>query len=434
MQDKKNYMRFFLIFSAFVFHSCKFAPQPPVPVCPCPCDTVVVVPPKPDTTAHEFLLGANANHWMPKEQQARFMGVRLYLPIGWCWTENGWYGQPLKQAQKQFLGVDDYLIYMKSKGVDVLLTAMQSPDFLNGHTQGINTNDYPPVRPGADLNDPKSYAEIASIYKAFAIRYGSKVWPHGSYKIDPATPRWNGDERQVEKSGLDLVKTMEIGNENSRWWNREQYMTPEQYSAMLMACYDSIKAADPNMGVLMSGTTNFELPYLKGMYEYFKSHGRPFLSQAINVHHYQSSGNLPGVHPPTWPVNSGVNWDQDKDFVTASQVVSWARSIGLPCYVTEYGFDTQPGSQVYPSYLNGKTAEQVQAEWLVSTTLEYKRIGFSRAYIFTISDEPNPVGGTFNSCGLLKGENFGYAEKPAMAAIADLCAALKAGKMVFSLK
>ena len=418
-------MKYTLLFILAILAACTGTTPKDCPACPvCPCDSTVVVVP-PDTTAHNFILGVNANHWHPKEQQERMMGIRLYMPIGWAWTENGFYGQPLKQAQKQFLGIDDYLSHMKAKGVDVLLTLMQSPDYLNGHTQGINTNDYPPIRPGADKNDPKSYSEIASIYKAFAIRYGSKVWTKGSYKIDPALPRWNGDERQVEKSGLDLVKTIEVGNELARWWNPDQMLNAEQCAAMLITCYDSIKAGDPNMGVVMGGTTNFELPYLKAMNDWFKARGRAFPSIAINFHHYQSSGNLPGVHPPNWPVNSGVNWDQDKDFVTASQVVAWARSIGLPTWCSEYGFDTQPGSQLYPYALNGKTAEQVQAEWLVSTTLEYKRLGVERCYIFTIADEPNPNAGTFTSSGLLKGEPFGYAEKPSMKAIADLCASLK---------
>ena len=378
----------------------------------------MVTPPL-DTSG--FILGVNTNHWQDKAQQIRFNGVRLYLPVGWAWTEKGFYGQPLKQAQKQFLGIDDYLAYMKAHGVDVLLTLHQSPDYLNGFTQGINTNDHPPVRPGADLNDPKSYAEIAGAYKAFAIRYGSKVWPKGSYKIDPALPRWNGDERQVEKSGLGFVKTIEVGNELARWWNPVQALTAEQYAAMLMTCYDSIRLADPKMGVVMGGTTNFELPYLKAMHAWFTAHGRPFLSQAINVHHYQSIGNLPGVHPPTWPINGGVNWSEDKDFVTASQVVSWAKTIGLPVWVSEYGFDTQPGSQMYPYALNGKASEQVQADWLVSTTLEYKRLGVKRCYIFTLADEPNPNAGTFTSSGLLKGESTGYAEKVGMGVIARLC-------------
>jgi hypothetical protein len=425
------------LFFALLFASCKFTPQPPAPVCPCPCpcDTVVVVPPKPDTTTHGFLLGVNTNIWQPKGQQSRMMGTRLYMPIGWAWTESGFYGQPIKQGQKQFLGLDDYLSYMKQHGVDVVLTLMGSPDWLNGHTQGINTNDFPPVRPGADLNDPKSYAEIASIYKAFAIRYGSKVWPVGSYKLDPSPPRWNGDERQVEKSGLDLVKTVEVGNEVDVWWSPEKALSAEQHAIMQMVCYDSIKVGDPKMNVVMAGQTNYDLPRLKRMAAKFAAMGRPFLSQAICVHHYASTGNLPGVHPPAWTVNSGAPYNLDPDFSTVSQVVSWAKSIGLPVWVSEYGYDTRPGSQVYPYALaNGKTAEQTQEGWLVSATLEYKRLGVERCYIFTLADEPNPNAGTFNSCGLLRGENFGYAEKPAMAAIADLCEALKSGKMVFSIK
>lgn len=418
----------YLPFFALLFAACTGVTPTPCPTCPVcpPIDTTVVVNPPPDTSG--FMLGVCSNHWQDKVQQIRFNGVRLYLPIGWAWTEKGFYGQPLKQAQKQFLGIDDYLTYMDAHGVDVLLTLHQSPDYLNGYTQGINTNDHPPVRPGADLNDPKSYAEIAGAYKAFAIRYGSKVWPKGSYKIDPAMPRWNGDERQVEKSGMNLVKTIEVGNELARWWNPAQALTAEQYAAMLMTCYDSIKLADPKIGVVMGGTTNFELPYLKAMHAWFTAHGRPFLSAAINLHHYSSIGNLPGVHPPTWPINGGVNWSEDKDFVTASQVVAWAKTIGLPVWVSEYGFDTQPGSQMYPYALNGKTSEQVQADWLVSTTLEYKRLGVKRCYIFTLADEPNQNAGTFTSSGLLKGESTGYAEKIGMGIIARLCEDFKQSK------
>ena len=122
---------------------------------------------------------------------------------------------------------------------------MQSPDWLNGYTAGWITNDWPPIRPGLDKKDPASWAEIASIYKAFAIRYGSKVHPKGSYKVDPAGPRWNGDLPQQELSGLNLVKTIEVGNEVDRWWSPEQALSAEEHAAMLLTCYDAIKSADP---------------------------------------------------------------------------------------------------------------------------------------------------------------------------------------------
>lgn len=416
------------------FTACtNIAPTTPCPVCPCDSIPVVVTPPV-DTTEHEFIVGVNTNWWQPKEQQAKMMGVRLYCPIGWVYTEKGFYGQPILQAQKQFNGLDDYLAYMKDHGTDVLLCLHQSPDYINGHTVGNKTNEWPPVRAGANLDDPKSYGEIASAYKAFAIRYGSKTWPAGSYKIDPSPPRWTGDGPQQYKSGLNLVKTIEVGNEVDRWWQPEQALTAEQHAIMQMVVYDSIKAYQPDMNVVMAGQTNYDLPRLKRMAAKFKSMGRPFLSQAICVHHYASKGNLPGAHPPTWPTNSGAPFNFDPDFYTVSQVVEWAKTIGLPAWVSEYGYDTQPGSQLYPYALDGKTSEQLQAEWLVSTTLEYKRLGVERCYIFTLADEPNPNAGTFTSSGLLYGEATGYKEKPAMRAIADLCAALKAGKMVFSIQ
>ena len=106
-----------LLFFAACTNVCQTTP------CVCPCDSIpVVVPPPVDTSKNEFILGVNSNTWQPKEQQARMMSIRLYQPIGWIWTENGFYGEPMKQGQKQFLGLDSYLTYMKSKNVDVLLT------------------------------------------------------------------------------------------------------------------------------------------------------------------------------------------------------------------------------------------------------------------------------------------------------------------------
>ena len=125
--------KYILPFLALLFAACTGVTPTPCPTCPvCPTDTTVVVIQTPDTSKTPFLLGVNTNHWQPKEQQTRINGVRLYLPIGWAWTEKGFYGQPLKQAQKQFLGIDDYLAYMKAHGVDVLLTLHQSPDYING--------------------------------------------------------------------------------------------------------------------------------------------------------------------------------------------------------------------------------------------------------------------------------------------------------------
>jgi len=392
-----------------------------------PGDTTVVINPPTDTSAgRSVMFGVNTNHFQKASAQKQMQSVRYYLPIGWVFTEAGFYGQPMKQGQKQYLGVDDYLTDMKSAGVDVILTLMQSPDWLNGHNSfGLNTNDFPPVRPGLDKENPASYREIAGIYGAFAKRYGSRVWPAGSYRIDPAPPRWNGDAKQVYKSGMGLAKIIETGNERDVWWKigtpeSDQYMTPKQHAAFQIAVYDSIKAADPTITVVMSGLTNYDLKYLQEMKAACDALGRKFPADVINVHHYSSTGNLPGVHPPTWPVNSGCAPEMDKDMATLSKIVAFAQSIGLPVWVTEYGYDTAAGSQLAPTASAGLPNERLQAEWNVRSALEHIRLGAVRSYVFTMADEPAAGPGLFQTSGLLRSESTGYAEKPSFGAFVDL--------------
>ena len=400
---------------------------PPCPICP-PTDTTVVVV---DTSrSFGLIIGSNSNHYQPKDRQTAMQGIRLYYPLHWAYTSKGWYGQPMLQAQKQFLGLDDYLQHMNNKGVDVVLCLMQSPDWMNGQSNGTGGNDFPPIRAGLDRTDPKSYAEVAAIYRAFAIRYGPKTYPPGSYPLDPAGPRWNGDAGQEYKSGLNLVKYIEIGNEPDRWWDKgtPKYMNAEEYAAMLTACYEAIKGT--GMGAVMAGLTNNDIPYLKAMQAKFTSLGKPFLSDAISIHHYSSYGNLPGIHPPTWRTNEAAPPEFDKDFATISEVVAWAKIINKPVWMGEYGYDTQPGSQMYPTPFGGKTSEQIQSEWLPRATLEYIRLGVERAYLFNMADEPNPNSGTFSSSGILYGEPAGYAPKPSFAAMAGLCELLKGAKYI----
>lgn len=420
------------LFTAWLLASCGTAPCPTCPTCPpTPGDTtVVVVPPVVGDTSRNagLIIGSNSNHYQPKDRQAAMQGIRLYYPIHWAWTAKGFYGQPMLQGQKQFLGLDDYLQEMKDRGVDVVLCLMQSPDWLNGQSNGTGGNDFPPIRAGLDRTDPKSYSEVAAIYRAFAIRYGPKTYPPGSYPLDPAGPRWNGDEKQVYKSGLNLIKYIEIGNEVDRWWSPDQYLKPDEHAAFLAACYPAIK--ETGMGAVMAGLTNHDLTYLKAMQAKFSSLGKPFLSDAIFLHHYASYGNLPGVHPPTWRTNEAAPPELDKDFATIANVVAWAKPLKLPVWMGEYGYDTQPGSQMYPTPFGGKTSEQIQAEWLPRATLEYIRFGVERAYLFNMADEPNPNTGTFSSSGLLYGEPAGYAPKPSFAAMAGLCDLLKGAKYI----
>lgn len=394
----------------FIFQSCKDEVKPPV-----------------DTTGRYVIFGANTNHWQPIDKQTRFQGVRYYCPIGWSFRVGGWRGQPMYQGQKQFMGIDDYLNALNQPGTDALLCLMQSPDWINGYDSGeLNTNDFPPIGKGLDRRDPKSYSTVASVYAAYAKRYGSITHPYGSYRIDPTLPRWRGDGPQEYKSGLNLVKYIEVGNEFDRWWKvgtseSAQYMNAEEHAALLICAYDSIKAADPGMKVVMAGLTNFHYKYLKQMNDFCKSRGRSFPSDAINVHHYSNSGNRTGVHPPTWNINGGVAPELDPDIISLDSVVEFANTLRLPVWVTEFGYDTEQGSPMAPTTFDGITSTQLADQWNVRTALEYVRRGAHRCYVFNIADEAGSNIGLYQSSGLLKGDHKGYEPKPGFASYAMLC-------------
>lgn len=386
--------------------------------CVCPCDTTATG----TTPVTSFMFGVNTNTWQPVDRQTSFKTVRMYQLSGSFYTNSGWYGQPLLQGQKQFMGLDDYLMAMKKAGTDVVFTLTGSPDYLNGQTEGYRTNNWPPVNVGGGRTNPAAYSEFAEICRAVAIRYGGSQHPVGSYKIDPAGPRWNGDAPQQYKSGLGLIKYIEPGNEWDRWWDRgtPKYMTSEEQAALMLACYDAIKFADPGMKVVTPGLTGFDLKRLEEIEAWCNAIGRKFPADVVNVHHYSSTGNVKGKHPPTWQVNSGCSPENDKDFDTVKDIVKWANDRSMPVWVTEFGYDTNPGSQLYPSELGMKTAEKVQADWLVKSVELYKRFGVERAYVFTLADEPNPNSGTFTSSGVLFGESSGYGEKAAFSALKAL--------------
>lgn len=398
-----------------------------------PIDTTT---PPTDTSGRFVLFGANTNHWQPFDKQKQFQGVRYYCPIGWSFRPGGFRGQPMFQAQKQFIGIDDYLTAMTGAGADVLLCLMQSPDWLNGYNSGgLNTNDFPPIAPGADRKNPASYSAVAGIYSAYAKRYGSRTHSPGSYRLDATPPRWTGDGPQQFKSGMNTVRFIEVGNEFDRWWKvgtpeSAQYMTPDEHAALLIAAFDSIKAADPTIGVVMAGLTNFDFKYLRAMNAFCKSRGRKFPADVINVHHYSNAGNKPGVHPPTWFPNQAVAPEIDADVVSLDSVVAFARTLNLPVWVTEFGFDTEPGSQMTPGVFTGVTAVTLADQWNVRSALEYTRRGAARAYVFTMADEPNPTGGLYQSSGLLKNEASGFVPKPGFNSFVTLCNETRGAKYV----
>lgn len=368
-------------------------------------------------TQFKPLIGTCNFHWSPIEKVSNIKLVRTYIASGWIWTPHGLYIQPMKQAQDQFLGLDDYFFAMKAKGVQVLACINQSPVWLNGFPHWDSSNDYPPIKPGANRLDPASYADYASFWWQITARYGRKKWSADKLRLDPALERWTNDGTQQPKSGLDYLKYVEIGNEWDKWWKlgspeSGQYMTPEELATMLHVVYRAVKDADPSMQVVMPGLTNFNLPYLQKMFEYIDQNGWEWPMDVINVHHYSSLGNLPGVHPPTWKINEACAPEEDKDFESIKGVVQFAKSLKKPVWVTECGYDTTPNSPNAPHSVPWVINEVLQGQWLLRTILLYRSLGVDRVYGFNFNDEPSAEnGGQFVSSGLVRNKAHNYQPK-----------------------
>ncbi len=387
-------------------------------------DPPVVVPP-----AENLFVGINTHPWVPLEKLTMFSSVRCYIASGWIWRPNGLFVQPMYQAETEYAhGLDDYFQRAKSLGIDVLPCINQSPDWLNGYTQGIGSNDYPPIKKGLDRTKAENWKDYADFWYQFCARYGSTKHPDSDLRIDE-TPRWSGDIKNVKKSGLGLIKAVEIGNEYDRWWSigTDQYLKPEEHAAMLAACYAACKKADPNITVVMAGITGFDLKYLQAMKAAFSAMGLKFQSDAINVHHYSSRFNESGKWPPTWKNSSACLPADDKDFPTIYQVIEFGKLMGLQTWVTEFGADTKPPSWMHIT-LPGMTDEEAQGHLLVDTYKAYKAAGVERCYAFMAADEPGNNGGLWQTCGILRNKESGYAEKPSYQMVKQMVEQFKGEK------
>lgn len=398
-----------------------------------PTDTL----PKNKPTGAGAAINVCGFHWVPMDRLSPFSATRLYISSEWIWRPDGLFVEPIYQAQTADVnGLDTYLIRAKQQGLRVLPCIHQTPKWMVGDADYADGGaDQNPARPkNADKTVPSSYAAIAEMYRQFVMRYGSRKHKDGDLHVDK-TPRWKGDVPNEKKSGLNLITHIEVWNEPDKWWKigtdeSEAYMPPREYAAMLSACYDAIKAADPSVLVVMGGLTGADMPYLTEMHRWFEQQGMNFKADVINIHHYSNTANDATGWPPSWSEAGAICPEKDKAFEKIANVVAFAKGIGRPVWVTEFGYDTRPPSPMYASPVGGFTSEQLQAQWLARSYLEYMRKGVDNCFLFNIVDERGaPYGGLYQNSGILYGEGSDktYSPKPAHGVLAQLAAELSGG-------
>lgn len=397
-----------------------------------PKDTTPINPPipPPDTSNRVAGIGINTLPWVPLEKLTMFSTVRLYVASGWIWRPGGLFVQPMYRAETEYAhGIDDYLYRAKALGIDVLPCVNLTPDWYAGVSNGTGSNNYPPIKKGLSRTDPNSYKDYAEFWFQFVARYGSKKHPDSDLKVD-ITPRWNNDIPNVKKSGLNLIKHVEINNEIDIWWLKggEQYVTPQEHVAMLVAVMDAIKRADSNMKIVMAGLTGLDLAYLKEMDAEFKRLGKQW-PDVINCHYYTHEGNQYAKWPPTW-WNSGATFpENDKGFPYVNEVIKFCESINRPLWITEFGCDSKPPSWMHIGGSKyGMTDEEAQGRLLVETYKAYFAAGVDRCYSFMAADEPGSNGGLWQTSGILRNKSNNWQEKPAWYAMKNYVNSLKANK------
>ena len=258
-----------------------------------------------------------------------------------------------------------------------------------------------PANSSRDALLPASYVEHADHMFQEAARYGNTAVGNNLLKLRSDNPR---------RTGLGLVHYYEDWNEPDKTWiDRASYFAPYEYAAMASADYDGdrgalgttvgVKNADPSAVMVMAGLANASLDYLKAVKFWcdFKR-GGSFPFGVLNVHQYSNNG--PGQYNSTAGVSPEAYGLKAK--MAAIRLYRDTYLPGVPLWVSEFGYDTNPASQQGAPTIGGNQPSEVQGQWLIRSYLALLAAGVDRAIAFTLVDQGPPSStGTYATSGLV---------------------------------
>jgi len=313
----------------------------------------------------------------------------------------------------------------KSDSVTVLADLKAQPNWMTAaYPSGQQDPENVPVPYGSDFSDPNSYILQAKVAFQYAARYGdSKLAKKTLLSVDTSM-RWTNDPKNTVREDLKYVSYIECDNERDKWWKgRNAYQTAYEYAANLSAFYDGnkntmgpgvgVKNADPDMQVVMGGLASADPSYVHGMIEWCKQHrgynpdGSVNLCwDVINYHLYNSNST------PMGNATTGAAPELSVAAATARKFIKMSHQYAndMPVWVTESGYDVNQGSPQRAPAIGSKTAAEVQADWILRTSLLYAREGIARLFFYEEYDDnaPNPT--QYESSGLI---NTDQSRRPA---------------------
>ena len=313
---------------------------------------------------------------------------------------------------------------LKDDGKDVVACLKTLPAWFQQKYYPADQQDSEdvPAPYGSDLLDPNSYILQSKMAFQFAARYGSNKNISTSLQsavvagvIYPSAPEAGYRTRET---GLGYIKYIECENERDKWWKgRKAYQTAREYAANLSAFYDGnkntmgagvgVKNADPDMKVVIGGTANASVDYVKGIIDWckefrgYKEDGSVNLCfDVINYHYYANNSNTSQDGGST----SGTAPELSESAAIAATFTDLAREYNAEVWITESGYDVNAGSPLHAPAIGNKTAEQVQADWILRTSLLYAQAGINRLFFYEAYDDNIDNSIQFSSSGLLDGK------------------------------
>ncbi|MGI4021112.1 MAG: T9SS type A sorting domain-containing protein [Janthinobacterium lividum] len=312
---------------------------------------------------------------------------------------------------------------LKDEGKDVVACLKTLPGwFLTKYypTDQQDSEDIP-APSGSNLLDPNSYILQAKLAFQFAARYGNNKNISTNLQngvvtgvVYPSAPEAGTRTRET---GLGYLKYIECENERDKWWKgRKAYQTAKEYAANLSAFYDGhkntmgagvgVKNADPDMQVVIGGIAGPSVDYIKGIIDWckefrgYKADGSVNLCfDVINYHYYSNSSGT----SQDGSSSSGAAPELSGSAATAIAFSELAREYNVEVWITEAGYDVNPHSPLRAPAIGSKTAEEVQADWILRSALLYAQAGINRLFFYQTYDENIDSWGQFASSGLLNG-------------------------------
>jgi hypothetical protein len=351
-----------------------------------------------------------------------FSAVRHYMD--WEKLEHVQGGYTFNPTYDGTWNYDAMYARCKQEGILVLADMKQSPDWLVAtYPTSLQNGEDDPAPYGSNLTDPASYIAQAKAAFQYAARYGANTNVNRSLLSVFTTPQYNGAPVNTIQVGLGLIKYIECNNEEDRWWNGVQtQQTPEQYAANLSAFYDGnmgklgnnvgVKTADPTMMVVIGGLSTDDPNYVSRIVAWCKTNRGTKADGSINlcfdiINYHADSNSGKGLGAST-TAGVGVAPELSESAAIADSFVALAATItgagtanGHPeVWITETGYDINPGSSQAAIAIGNKSILVTQADWELRSSLLFARHGLNRAFFYQLFDDTPNNPGVFATSGL----------------------------------